>query len=313
MQIAAALAKSFVTQAVESVKGSPANDRKEKGTEENSDATASTVDSSNDLEEEMKNSEEKSTLSLKNEIKNDIENVTKLMVEITTLEDRSATKANVDEVSHADATTITDGSVPTQAENESKMNENRKETNDNSKSDNFSEVSSNTSIVNVSLEDEIVDDELKEEDNVEADESEDIACLDDKMNSSEDEVKSTADEEESSGTTDEWDMVDEEKDQIENDAMLARAAQMVGSLLFEEDQGRSKEVKSITSTNSDISAMLLNKWGNELYQLRELGFIDDKKSIEVVESLQAANIGVDSDEPIQIEKIVDELLKRTEL
>jgi len=117
------------------------------------------------------------------------------------------------------------------------------------------------------------------------------------------------DEVASVGTSDEWDIVDEEKDRIQNDKTLARAAQMVGSALFEEDQHMSSEIQSTTSTGSNLSMALLNRWGGEVLRLRELGFMDDKKSIDVLEGLQAANIGVGCNDPIKIEKVVDMLLK----
>jgi len=111
-----------------------------------------------------------------------------------------------------------------------------------------------------------------------------------------------------SGTDDEiadgWDIVSEESDQIRSDEMLARAAQMVGSALFEEDVNR-------PTPETDISLTLLTRWSDELQRLRELGFTDDKMSIEVLEKLEAANIGVDSTDPVKIEIVVDKLLQKS--
>jgi len=111
-----------------------------------------------------------------------------------------------------------------------------------------------------------------------------------------------------SGTDDEiadgWDIVSEESDQIRSDEMLARAAQMVGSALFEEDVNR-------PTPETDISLTLLTRWSDELQRLRELGFTDDKMSIEVLEKLEAANIGVDSTDPVKIENVVDKLLQKS--
>jgi len=114
----------------------------------------------------------------------------------------------------------------------------------------------------------------------------------------------------SSGTADEWDMIDEQKDQTENDEVLARAAQLVGSALFEEDNSKSESFFSLLSVESDIPLAVATRWHNELVQLREIGFVDDKESVAVLEELQAANIGVDSDEPIKIEKVIERLFER---
>jgi len=114
----------------------------------------------------------------------------------------------------------------------------------------------------------------------------------------------------SSGTADEWDMIEEQNEQIDNDEVLARAAQLVGSALFEEDNSKSESFYSLLSIESDIPLAVATRWQNELVQLREIGFVDDKESVSVLEELQAANIGVDSNEPIQIEKVVDRLLLR---
>lgn len=140
----------------------------------------------------------------------------------------------------------------------------------------------------------------------------------------------------SSGTADEWDLIDEESDHIqsdetlsraaqligsalfgeeeidhmESDETLARAAQLVGSALFEEDNSKSESFYSVPSENSDIPLAVMTRWYDELAKLRELGFVDDKKSVLCLEELQAANIGVDSDEPLEIERVVNRLLQK---
>lgn len=133
----------------------------------------------------------------------------------------------------------------------------------------------------------------------------------DKTGTTNSEESLSASEEKSSGTADEWDMVDKDKDQTQNDEMLAQAAQMVGSALFEEDNSRFVDLINSSTADLDngISFMQISRWQEQLVKLRELGFLNDKKSIDVLEELEAANIGVDSTDPIKIEKVVDVLLK----
>jgi len=106
-------------------------------------------------------------------------------------------------------------------------------------------------------------------------------------------------DEKSEATADEWDILDDVAQQIESDAALARAASLVGSALFEDSQ-----------KGSTPSSYTLPRWSTELKRLHELGFFDDRRSIEVLDSLNAANIGSDVTDPIRIEKVVDRLLEK---
>jgi len=115
-------------------------------------------------------------------------------------------------------------------------------------------------------------------------------------------------DEKSSGTSEEWDLVDDENVELGSDEALARAAQMVGSALFEEDINKSDVSMLTASDQTNISLALMTRWQNELTKLHEIGFYDDKKSIDVLEELEAANIGVDSSDPVEFEKVVDKLL-----
>jgi len=116
------------------------------------------------------------------------------------------------------------------------------------------------------------------------------------------------------------------EEQIESDEMIARGVQMLGSALFESDLINSEIVSSMTNSDSlsvpssvpttlllteesDISPTVIDMWNNHLFQLHELGFQDDKKSIEILERLAAANIGVDSDDEVSVTQVVNELLK----
>jgi len=62
--------------------------------------------------------------------------------------------------------------------------------------------------------------------------------------------------------------------------------------------------KEVENTN-DVAK---NYWKKELDQLRDLGF-GDEECVEALESLNAAHIGVNSSETIQLERVVDHLLK----
>jgi hypothetical protein len=120
-------------------------------------------------------------------------------------------------------------------------------------------------------------------------------------------------------TEDDWQVVDDE--------MIARAAQMIGSALFQNDLSRSEDHGSAsTLTNSEqfsipssvptvdveggLSPTQLDRWALQLNQLHELGFFDDKKSVEIIEYFTAANIGVDENEEVSVNQVVNALLKQ---
>mmetsp|Transcript_1871 Transcript_1871/g.1082 ORF Transcript_1871/g.1082 Transcript_1871/m.1082 type:complete len:146 (+) Transcript_1871:214-651(+) len=122
-----------------------------------------------------------------------------------------------------------------------------------------------------------------------------------------------------------WQVVDEEGENV-TDEMVAQAAQMLGSALFESDANVAStndnndasnsfvsgltSVPSITTTKSEISPVLLNRWEHELRQLHELGFLDDHANVEAFGHLEAANMGVGSDDVITVEKVVNFLLNQ---
>jgi hypothetical protein len=121
---------------------------------------------------------------------------------------------------------------------------------------------------------------------------------------------------------DEWEVVRDDE-QVADDEMLARAASVIGSSLFESDMENSNtstltvgadssmlsSVPTIGSVPVPVPAVLLGRWAPQLIQLRELGFVDDAQSVDVLERLNAANIGVDCDDEITVERVVDVLLK----
>jgi hypothetical protein len=157
-------------------------------------------------------------------------------------------------------------------------------------------------------------------DNVAQERSSDNATTGKEGKDSEDDVKSVA----SSGTND-WQVVDETGQNT--DDMVAQAAQLIGSSLFQsdmasDDNGNVQSGDSVTSgltsipslkSKSEISSVLLSRWENELRQLHEFGFFDDHANVDALGYLEAANIGVDSDDPITINAVVDHLLKQKKM
>ena len=121
---------------------------------------------------------------------------------------------------------------------------------------------------------------------------------------------------------DEWQVVVDD-DQIAGDAALARAAQMIGSALFESEVNGTADASTLansadfslpssvpTEHTAEISSAVTDRWSAQLSQLHELGFVDDAKTVEILERLHAANIGVDSDEEVTVAQVVSELLGR---
>lgn len=144
---------------------------------------------------------------------------------------------------------------------------------------------------------------------------------------------------------DSWQVVVEDQ-QIAYDEAVARAAQLIGSAMFNSDMANSAEDLSVlspsggstdavsiaTSTSSYTSSVVssatsvptivpslasgtvvpaaqLERWALQLRQLRELGFHNDALSVDIIERLNAANIGVDSTEEVSVTQVVNELMK----
>lgn len=111
-----------------------------------------------------------------------------------------------------------------------------------------------------------------------------------------------------------------------DDHVVAQAAQMLGSALFQSDMSNHVHVNEEESTTSgltsvpsiktkskpEISSVLLSRYDNELKQLHSFGFLDDHKNIDALERLEASYIGVDSDEKVSLGMVVDVLLKENE-
>jgi len=57
-----------------------------------------------------------------------------------------------------------------------------------------------------------------------------------------------------------------------------------------------------------LSSAVLTRWEDELNQLHDLGFLDDVINVDALESLQAANIGADSDDVVSVNDAVLRIL-----
>ncbi len=117
---------------------------------------------------------------------------------------------------------------------------------------------------------------------------------------------------------------------------IGRAASALGSALFNSDMQRSSEnfansaksgfsgisdvfdgstVSSVPTTIRSLNAVKivptvqLERWSAQLQQLHELGFTDDTQSVDILETLNAANIGVDSNDEVLVEQVIDVLMK----
>jgi len=139
-------------------------------------------------------------------------------------------------------------------------------------------------------------------------------------------------------SNDEWQVLDEDVDEDENgqvtsDEMISQAAQLLGSALFQSDiisdvtgiKDERTYTNSVTSGASlvdsvptevptiasrSISSVVLCRWDTELKQLHELGFLDDEQNVNALAHLEAANMGVDSDDPVTVNAAVDHLLSK---
>ena len=105
---------------------------------------------------------------------------------------------------------------------------------------------------------------------------------------------------------DDWSMVSE------NSATLAKATEAIGSALFEFDKQCSGDIAgsgidSIPSSVSTVSSPAPTRWKSEIKQLRELGFTDDKVSVEALELLSK-----DASSSVPVENVVDYLLMTAE-
>jgi len=96
-----------------------------------------------------------------------------------------------------------------------------------------------------------------------------------------------------------------EKKMEEEEIIVKTAADEEGSWnIIDEDHQED-------ASSPSISATLLARWDTELAALAELGFVDTKAVLDALETLQAANIGCESeDDGVSLQKVVDYLLKQ---
>ena len=110
------------------------------------------------------------------------------------------------------------------------------------------------------------------------------------------------------------------------DGEIGRAAEMLGSALFNSDMQTSTENVSTlsNSSNSDssfsvpstvpsftsgsgVAAAQRSRWSSQLTTLQELGF-EEALCVETLEMLEAANIGVGSDDDISVTQVVNAIV-----
>ena len=53
-----------------------------------------------------------------------------------------------------------------------------------------------------------------------------------------------------------------------------------------------------------LSPVLIAKWGEELRQLRELGFLNERQNVDVLEGLEAAHLMAN----ISLDAVIDKLI-----
>mmetsp|Transcript_34778 Transcript_34778/g.62621 ORF Transcript_34778/g.62621 Transcript_34778/m.62621 type:complete len:785 (-) Transcript_34778:106-2460(-) len=109
---------------------------------------------------------------------------------------------------------------------------------------------------------------------------------------------------------DDWSVISDDKVQVKHDEDIARGAEMIDSALFNSDISTGGKVETDKSVSSvePISPVVLAKWDTELVQLHELGFLHDRKNIDVLEHLEASHMGVDSIEKVTVQNAVEHLL-----
>ena len=149
-------------------------------------------------------------------------------------------------------------------------------------------------------------------------------------------VEESSQTQSSVNSSDEWQLLNEDG-KVTSDEMIAQAAQLLGSALFQSDvisdvtevrdeysmaMANDQSIYSgpnyvgsvptnvSTIVSSSISSTVLSRWDTELKQMHELGFLDDKKNVDALEHLEAASMGVDSDDPVTVNDAIEYLLSR---
>jgi len=143
-------------------------------------------------------------------------------------------------------------------------------------------------------------------------------------------VDTSEESSQSQSSADSWQILDE-NEQCSSDEKIAQAAQLLGSALFQSDTlsdaTELKDERTITTDHNSISRtsfeasvptivprkispVVLSRWDTELKELHEIGFLDDEKNVNALAHLEAANMGVDSDDPVTVNGAVNYLLSK---
>lgn len=99
--------------------------------------------------------------------------------------------------------------------------------------------------------------------------------------------------------SEQWSIVSDDKARAKNAAEIVRDF----SLLKEEQE----EDVSILSVEP-LSPVLVAKWDEELRQLRELGFRNERQIVDVLEGLEAAHLMANSDDKISLDAVINKLV-----
>lgn len=107
-----------------------------------------------------------------------------------------------------------------------------------------------------------------------------------------------------------WDVIDADTIQIANDEVLARACELMGSALFDSaiSEDDSKPVAKEEGDGPNPGTL----YATQLRQLEEVGLLQrysKSRCIDVLERLNAANVGSGEMGAISVEKVVEILLK----
>lgn len=110
--------------------------------------------------------------------------------------------------------------------------------------------------------------------------------------------------EDASDEEDEWSVVSDDKSQVKNSKTAVFDWDMGQGTPKAEEEEADKSVSSV----EPLSPVLLAKWDTELHQLHELGFLHDRKNVDVLEALEASHVAVDSTEKVTINAALGRLL-----
>jgi len=100
---------------------------------------------------------------------------------------------------------------------------------------------------------------------------------------------------------DEWSVISDEKVQAKHGEDFGAKTNAT-----KDEQDTDRSVSSV----EPLSPFVLAKWDSELFQMHQLGFLDDRKNVDVLERLEASHMGFDSTEKVTVQNAVEHLLGR---